>query len=258
MTSSIPHLSLFVACYNEEENILDTLDNVRDALRGSKVAAEILVVDDASSDRSCQLIREWIQQNPEVDIRLIENTINKGLAANFIFAAKAAKGEWYRLICGDNVEPMETLLTVFSNVGRAEILLPYHIHCPGKVLGRKMISTCYTFLVNVLSGHWVRYYNGLPVTRRAYAKSLCRPELGFGFQADFVTQLLDLGLTRLEIPVKTQERSAGKARALTKKNFKGVSVVFKRIIRRRLARILGRTVASDVREDEPEIATSLR
>jgi hypothetical protein len=90
-------------------------------------------------------------------------------------------------------------------------------------VGRKLISTCYTVLINILSGHKVKYYNGLPIARTLYAKTLCNPHLGFGFQADFVTQLLDMGLSYAQVPVKTQERSKGTARALTKKNLEATS-----------------------------------
>ena len=237
--SAPPLLSLFVACYNEAENIGDTLNNVRDACRKTGISYEVIVIDDASRDRSVEIIRAWMKENPEVPLQLIVNPRNLGLALNFITAAREATGEWYRLICGDNVEPMETLATVFQAVGKAEVLLPYHTQCPGKIWSRRLISVLYTLLVNLLSGYWVRYYNGLPVVRRRYAEIYCHPALGFGFQADFVTQLLDLGLSRLEIPVKTHERLNGVSKALTKRNFAGVSLVFYRIATRRVARLFG-------------------
>lgn len=232
-----PLLSLFVACYNEADNIGDTLTNVRDACEKAGIRYEVLVIDDASRDHSVEIIQTWMKENPQVPLQLTVNPRNLGLASNFITAARQATGEWYRLICGDNVEPMETLATIFHEVGSAEVLLPYHTQCPGKIWSRRLISTLYTLLVNLLSGYWVRYYNGLPVTRRRYAAIYCRPELGFGFQADFVTQLLDLGLSRLEIPVKTHERVNGSAKALTKRNIAGASSVFCRIAKRRVARL---------------------
>src|SRR6516165_9242432 len=166
--SAPPLLSLFVACYNEEDNIVGTLNSVRDACEHVGISYEMLVIDDASRDRSVEIIQTWMEENPRVPLRLIVNPRNLGLAVNFITAAREASGEWYRLICGDNVEPLETLAAVFQEIGKAEVRLPYHTHCPGKIWSRRLISTLYTLLVNLLSGYWVRYYNGLPVTRRRY------------------------------------------------------------------------------------------
>jgi glycosyltransferase involved in cell wall biosynthesis len=237
--SPAPLLSLFVACYNEADNIRGTLGNVRDACAKTGISYEVIVIDDASRDDSATIIQAWMNENPEVPLQLIVNPRNLGLASNFITAARLASGEWYRLICGDNVEPMATLATVFQEIGKAEVLIPYHTQCPGKKWSRRFISTLYTLLVNLLSGHWVRYYNGLPVARRRYAEIFCHPALGFGFQADFVTQLLDRGLSRLEIPVKTHERLSGSSKALTISNIAGVCLVFRRILRRRVERLFG-------------------
>jgi Glycosyl transferase family 2 len=45
-------LTLFVACYNEEENIVGTLETVLEALGEFDFTWEIIVIDDASTDRS--------------------------------------------------------------------------------------------------------------------------------------------------------------------------------------------------------------
>lgn len=48
-------LTLFVACYNEEANIIDTLDTLIAALRECNLTWEIVVIDDASRDHSVEL-----------------------------------------------------------------------------------------------------------------------------------------------------------------------------------------------------------
>lgn len=255
--SPAPLLSLFVACCNERENIVGTLNTVRDACKEVGISYELIIIDDASIDRSVEVVQVWMQDNPGVSAQLIRNAVNQGLANNFIAAARVAKGKWYRLICGDDVEPKEALVSIFRNVGRAEVLLPYHVRCRGKAWTRKLISWCYTAIVNVLSGYRIRYYNGLPVARRKYVTSLCCSQLGFGFQADFATQLLDLGLSWLEVGVPTRERTSGATKALTIKNFLGVSLLFRRLIERRTKRIMGRAkqcqLNREVMENLPEI-----
>ncbi len=71
--------SFGVMCYNEEGNILNVLNQIVEI--GPKVANqfEILVVDDGSKDKSVKIIRSFQESNPQIDIRLIEHPMNKGI-----------------------------------------------------------------------------------------------------------------------------------------------------------------------------------
>lgn len=233
LLSCPPLISLFVACYNESGNIVDTLCTICDACTEVGISYEILVIDDASTDGSVEIIHKWMNDYPMVPIRLIKNSKNQGIARNFIAGSRLAKGEWYRMVNGDNVEPKETLITIFRKIGYAEVIVPYHVICHKKVWSRKVISSCYTWIVNFLSGYYIRYYNGLPVTRRKHVETFCYPTLNFCFQADFIIQLLDSGLSWLEVCVPTHERRKGVSHAFSVKNFLAMSILLKRLLIRR-------------------------
>src|SRR2546423_4032399 len=154
-------LTVFVACYNEESNILETLETVVAACREVGVSFEIVVIDDASRDRSVEIIHAFQQSHPDVPLILKVNPANEGLGNNYAEAAFVGHGTWYRLVCGDNVEPKETLVKVFSQIGKAELIIPYTDKAIRSPL-RKLISHAFTGLVNLISGHRLHYYNGLP------------------------------------------------------------------------------------------------
>jgi glycosyltransferase involved in cell wall biosynthesis len=116
-------LSLFVACYNESGNIVGTLETVVAAASKTVPSYEIVVVDDGSRDSSVAEVREFMAARPDLPIRLLINPRNEGVANNYAEAAFRSHGEWYRMICGDNVESEETLATIFSSIGEAEVLL---------------------------------------------------------------------------------------------------------------------------------------
>ena len=48
----LPYLSLVLACYNEEENIIATFEAIESAMAQSGLSWEIIVIDDASTDKS--------------------------------------------------------------------------------------------------------------------------------------------------------------------------------------------------------------
>ncbi len=232
-------LTLFVACYNEEANIVNTLDTVVAACMETVPSFEIIIIDDASKDRSVEIILNYIKSHPDIPINVRQNKRNQGLANNYNEAAFAGRGKWYRLNCGDNVEPKETLVEVFNHIGKAEILIPYRSEeVKGRTLARKAISKAYTMLVNGISGYHLHYYNGLTLTRRYYVMRWHSNSHGFGFQADLLTRLLDQGLSHLEIPVRGQERTAGTSNALTFRNFCSVCHTLLNIFIRRVAKIL--------------------
>jgi hypothetical protein len=160
------------------------------------------------------------------------------LANNYAEAAFLLRSKWYRLICGDNVEPKETLVTIFKELGTAEMLIPYNIEIRGRAESRKAISKAYTALVNFLGGFKLHYYNGMVVTRREYVMRWHSNSHGFGFQADLLTRLLSRGLSYKEIAVYGQERQAGNSKALTFRNFASVAHSLQNIVVRRVSKLL--------------------
>jgi len=231
-------LSLFVACYNEEPNIVGTLETAAAAASKTVPSYEMLVVDDGSKDASVAKVREFMAAHPELPIRLLINPRNEGVANNYAEAAFRGRGEWYRMICGDNVESEETLSTIFASIGEAEMLVPYYKEHPGRAPHRRVISKLYTGLVNFLSGYRLNYYNGMPLTRRANAMSWHSNSHGFGFQADLITRLLDLKATYIEIPVYPNERAAGATKAFKFRNICSVGHTLLEIWLRRLGKLV--------------------
>lgn len=233
-------ITLFVACYNEEENIEATLDTVFAAIDEVGCSHEILIIDDASRDGTVERIQEYQRNHPTRPIRLIVNEVNRGLANNYIEGAFRGRGKYYRLVCGDDAEPKETFLAVLRNLGKADMIIPYQTACHGKPPFRRFLSRTYTFLVNVISGHRIRYYNGLPVHYRADVMRWHSRSRGFGFQADLVTRLLDQGASYIEIPVISQDRksAAGKSKALTLRNVLSVAHVLAELFLRRLGNLV--------------------
>ena len=234
-----PLITLFVACYNEVENISGTLDVVRAACAEVGISYEVLIIDDASTDGSVEVIRKYLAARPEAPIRLHVNEKNMGLGENFAEAAFMGTGEYYRLVCGDNVEPVETLVKIFREIGKADIILSYRPDdVVGKAYSRKVISGLYTKIVNFISGYNLHYYNGLPIMKRRDVMRWNPNSHGFGFQADLVTRLLDRKRTYIEVSVIGHERETGKAKAINLRNFCSVAHSLLNIFIRRLSKIV--------------------
>jgi hypothetical protein len=154
--------------------------------------------------------------------------------------AFVGKGKYYRLICGDNAEPKETMVAVFREIGQADMIIPYYVTSEGKSLYRRSLSSAYAGLVNLISGFRLHYYNGLAVHLRYNVMRWHPNTRGFGFQADIICMLLDQGFTCKEVPVKTVERRTGTSNALTFRNQLSVAHTIVDLIFRRLANLVYR------------------
>jgi len=229
-------LTIFISCFNEEEYIVDTIEVVGAALKEvGGLSYEIVVIDDCSKDRSADLVADYLRANPTQRILLVRNTVNRGLAQNYVDAAFIGRGKYYRLICGDNAEPEDTMVSVFREIGQADMLIPYYISSEGKSSYRQAISGTYTWLINAISGLRLHYYNGLAVHLRHNVMRWHPNTRGFGFQADIICMLVDQGFNYKEVPVRTIERKGGDSRALTFKNMLSVAHTIIDIIVRRIS-----------------------
>jgi glycosyltransferase involved in cell wall biosynthesis len=231
-------LTILIPCKNEEDNVAGTLDTVVAALKDVRCTYEILVVDDGSQDRTSEVVTEYSKSQPDLPIVLRRNPRNLGLSRTFVDGAFAGKGKYFRLVCGDNVEPVETIRTIVGRMGEADMIVPFHRTKVGSAL-RVGISGLYTFLVNLFSGYELHYYNGNPLFLRHHVMRWHPYSFGFGFQADLVTRLLDEGATFIEVPIEAMRREKrGPASYLNPRNFVSTSHTLYEIFRRRLNRIV--------------------
>jgi glycosyltransferase involved in cell wall biosynthesis len=228
-------LTIVVPCLNEERNVGDTLDAIAIAMRELPHSCEVLVIDDGSTDGTSRVVEAYQAAHPDFPLRLHRNPTNRGLTRTYVDGAFLGSGKYYRQVCGDNVEPPETLLAVFRHLGEADMVIPYHPHVAGKSAFRRWLSNVYTNLVNFLSGYHIRYYNGMALHLRYNVMRWGPYSFGFGFQAELITRLLDEGATAVEVAVSAEHREkAGKNSALNLRNFLSVAHTLLEITIRRI------------------------
>lgn len=234
-------ITVMVSCYNEQDTIVDTLENTVSSLEEVGLSYEIIVIDDHSTDNSSQRVLEYQTRHPSNHITLKVNEKNLGLAYNYVDCAFLGRGKYFRLICGDNVEPKNTLIEVFKYTGKADIILAYQIQ--NKVIGksafRKLLSMTFTKVVNLISGFNIKYYNGLATHLRYNVMRWHPISYGFGFQADILTMLLEQGSSYIQVLVEgSVDRKPENSTALTMRNFLSVCHTLLEIAIRRFRKIL--------------------
>ena len=85
-----PDLSVVFPVYNEEENVPILLGEIARALEGKGLRYEVVAVDDGSSDRSLEVLKQQRAQHPMLRILTFEK--NSGQTAALDAGWRAAKG----------------------------------------------------------------------------------------------------------------------------------------------------------------------
>lgn len=96
-----PLVSVFLVTYNSSNYVLEALESVKDQTYPN---IELIISDDASKDNTIEICREWLEKNKHnfKNTILITSEINTGVAPNCNRAIKVSKGEWFKVLAGDD------------------------------------------------------------------------------------------------------------------------------------------------------------
>ena len=111
---SYPNFSIVIPAYNEAGRIPATLQAVIDCVRRNAWSAEIIVVNDGSTDGTAAVVQEIASQAPEV--RLIENPGNRGKGYSVRSGLLQAFGEVVMFTDADLSAPMEEAQGLFDAI----------------------------------------------------------------------------------------------------------------------------------------------
>lgn len=94
-------VSIAIAAHNEEAVIVRTLDSIR---RITYHSFEVLVADDASTDLTGRLVRDYQVRHPEMDLRLVRmrQNVGKGAALNAALR-RHARGQFVMTFDADSI-----------------------------------------------------------------------------------------------------------------------------------------------------------
>lgn len=231
-------ITFFVPCLNEEASIVGTIETIKAAVKEAGCTYEILIIDDKSIDNTISVIEEYQRAHPEVNIRLIKNSKTRGLGFNYVEGAFLGKGKYYKFVGASNQETKDSILVLLKELGKADIIIPYLVNQKDRGLKRRMFSSLFAFLVRLLSGYPLKYYNGSAIHLRYNVMRWHPDTYGYAYQAELIVRLLSEGKTYIEVPMLCIFRKIGKTKAFRLHNFLSVSHSLLQILLRRVRRIL--------------------
>lgn len=106
--------SIIIPAYNESARIESALRAVTDCIRERGWHAELLVVDDGSTDNTAAIVERWAADHPE--IRLIRNPRNRGKGFSVRNGMLRAQGKVVMFTDADLSSPIEEAERLFAAI----------------------------------------------------------------------------------------------------------------------------------------------
>jgi hypothetical protein len=95
-----PDVTVLISLYNYEGYVRAALES---ALASEDVAVEVVVVDDASLDRSAEVVRRVMEERPEAPVTLVEQPVNTGVQRARNRALEHARAPFVFVLDADNL-----------------------------------------------------------------------------------------------------------------------------------------------------------
>jgi dolichyl-phosphate beta-glucosyltransferase len=201
--------SIIIPAYNEAARIPNTLERVLAFIEAKRWDAEVIVVNDGSTDDTTLVVREFAARFPR--IILIDNPVNQGKGRSIRDGVRRASGEIILFTDADNSTPIEDadkLIEAIADGADIAIgsrwanrnlqLLPQPLH-------RRLNGRLYNLLLRSILGLDLKdTQNGFKAFTRTAAKTIFAPQRipGWGFDAESLYVAQAAGFVVREVPVE--------------------------------------------------------
>jgi dolichol-phosphate mannosyltransferase len=222
-------ISIIMPALDEEENITPAMRNVLAAFDDLGITGEIVVINDGSTDRTPDLVREESQRDPR--IRLVNHDRPAGIGGAFWDGVAHARGEVVCMLPGDNENDPWEILRYHKLLEHVDILIPFVFNKETRSLFRNGLSYLYRFIINTTFLVNFNYTNGTVMYRKKILDELEFHNRGFFFQTDILVRTVKRGYLFAEVPYRLNVRPHGLSKAVTFPSLMRVIKGYLRLVR---------------------------
>jgi len=207
--TAVKSVSVFFPTYNEEENIERSVRGALAALEKSGVDHEVIVVNDASTDRTAEIVDRLAADDPHVRVVHLPRNLKLGGALKAGFAASRMELVFYT--DADNPIDFADMTAAFplAAEGGVEVVTGYRLN-RDETLQRKIYSRTYNWLINFLFGFRFRDINfSFKLFRREVLERIDLRSTGSFIDAEILIEARKAGFRIEEVGVRYFPRTAG-------------------------------------------------
>jgi 3-oxoacyl-[acyl-carrier protein] reductase len=160
---------------------------------------------------------------------VIHNARNMGIGYGWMRAIEAASKSSFIFVPGDDTWPYRSLLELFGNHGKADVVTSFTTNPGVRSLFRRGLSVAYTTILNAMFGLKMEYYHGLTIYPTEFLRAHPMTTYGFASMAEALLRAIHEGLSFIEVACAIEERARGRSKALTAKNLSDIAAAVGRL-----------------------------
>lgn len=206
----MPSISLVIAAYNEEATLETVFARCLDVLVECSDDFEVLILDDASTDRTAEIAASIARDYPEV-VRVITHPKNRGIAATFEELNQAATRDYVFDIPADGEYPPEALREIVPLLEDFDIVV-CHRTFKRYTLYRQLVSWSYRWLPRVMFGVELYDPGSTKCRRRTLIEDIPLTSRGVFAEAERMIRAVRRGHRLGKVNVEPERRLAGDPR----------------------------------------------
>jgi len=225
VSADTAEITLIVPVYNEEENILPFLTEVKSRLR---LPHRIIIVFDDDRDGTLKRRQEILQLDPT--ILFLKNEHGRGVINAFKTGFSNASTRYIVPIMADLSDTPETIAAMHDKICEGYDLVVASRYCPG---GKKIGGPFIKYLLSLTANITLHKLTKIPIHDMTNAFIMHKKEIldkinirstgGFEITMELIARACILGCKITEVPTTNRERAAGKS------NFKFMQWILKHL-----------------------------
>ncbi len=207
MQSNKPKISIVVPAYNEGEVIAAFLRRLLQVIAENKWDAEVLVVDDGSSDQTAEAARQS-------GVRLLQHPYNIGYGAALKTGYRHARGEIIVTIDGDGQHDPADIARLLALIDRYDMVVGSRSHGSQTAFHRDLANAIYNRLASYVTRRKIEdLTSGLRAVRAHIVRQFMYllPNT-FSSSATITLSVLRAGYSLAYVPIRVTRR-AGKSKS---------------------------------------------
>lgn len=205
-TETAPEISLFLPVLDEQENLRPMHAKIREALESLGKTAEVIYVDDGSTDKSLEILREIASEDERV--RVISLRRNYGQTAAMSAGIDAAKGEILIPMDADLQNDPNDIARLLEKLNEGyDVVSGWRKNRQDKLISRKIPSQIANKIISWIGGVPLHDYG---CSLKAYRREVIQDVRLYGEMHRFIPIYASWAGARVtEIPVEHHARTRG-------------------------------------------------
>ncbi len=220
-------ITILISAYNEERNLREAVKGINEAVSSVFGDYELIILDDGSTDKTPGIADQLAKEN--LRIRVIHNRRNMNVGYSYRIGIAAATKKYVMILPGSGGIPQESVKAFLHHVGEKDIVTSYVTNREARPLKRRLISSLFTTMLNLLFRLRLKYYLGMVCYETGLARQAKITTNSYAFQAEILIRLLRRHCSYEEISFGIDKAPKPSSKMFRAKNISGVAALIPRL-----------------------------